>query len=357
MIAKMSRLTIFLYTFLLLLLLLFFSGILFFHGVGVKNWLIAFVQVKIFYIPISAYLFFLAFSMSLFINIVLYFIRRKQYGRLEENIRILSSENYDIPLFEKKIPHAEDDEYIPEIEKDLKKIKQKMLSMSQELQVLSSKPELVKGESKEMILQEERKRLARELHDSVSQQLFAATMMLSAVTEEADKQEISPSLYKQLKMVSGIINTSQSEMRALLLHLRPINLEGKSLKKGIEQLLVELKTKIKIDLFWEIDDVVLPTGIEDHLFRIVQELLSNTLRHAKASSLDVFLNQTNESVSLRVVDDGVGFDVNQKKLGSYGLQNICERVSGMGGSCKIISFKNKGTSIEIKIPIVKGEVG
>ncbi|MBA5819488.1 sensor histidine kinase, partial [Escherichia coli] len=72
----------------------------------------------------------------------------------------------------------------------------------------------------------------------------------------------------------SIVNESQSEMRALLLHLRPTQLEGKSLKTGIEQLLKELTTKLPIEVEWQIEDISLQKGIEDHLFRIVQELLS-----------------------------------------------------------------------------------
>lgn len=72
--------------------------------------------------------------------------------------------------------------------------------------------------------------------------------------------------------------------------------------------MVELKSKVQIAIKWEIDDVHTMSGIEDHFFRIVQELLSNTLRHAKASNLEVYLKQTFQEISLRVYDDGVGFD-------------------------------------------------
>ena len=82
----------------------------------------------------------------------------------------------------------------------------------------------------------------------------------------------------------------------------------------------------------------------------MQELLSDTLRHAKAKNLDVFLRQTPEWISLRVVDDGIGFDTNESRPGSYGLVNIRERVTGMGGTLKLLSFPNKGTIVEIKIP-------
>ena len=207
-------------------------------------------------------------------------------------------------------------------------------------------------QTKEEILEVERHRLARELHDSVSQQLFAAMMMLSALNEQAQKMELPLPQQKQLQMVSDIINASQSEMRALLLHLRPVSLEGKSLKMGIEQLLNELQSKIKIKLKWEAEEISLAPTIEDQLFRIVQELLSNTLRHAKAEELEVYLHKVGQNVLLRVIDDGVGFDTSEQNAGSYGLMNIKERVASVGGTCKIISFKGQGTSVEIKIPIV-----
>ena len=87
-------------------------------------------------------------------------------------------------------------------------------------------------------------------------------------------------------------------------------------------------------MIWDVEDVHLNSSIEDHLFRIVQELLSNTLRHAKAKELEVYLHQVDKNVLLRIVDDGVGFDMKEqsKKAGSYGLNNIRERVVGMGGS-------------------------
>jgi len=77
---------------------------------------------------------------------------------------------------------------------------------------------------------------------------------------------------KQLALVEKVINDSQSEMRALLLHLRPISLENKTLVQGIESLLKELTTKVQLSLHWELDEVTLPSTFEDHLFRIVQEV-------------------------------------------------------------------------------------
>ncbi len=201
----------------------------------------------------------------------------------------------------------------------------------------------------EMIFQE-RNRLARELHDSVSQQLFAASMLMSAINEvktPSDNWET-----KQLKMVEEMIHQSQLEMRALLLHLRPVALKGKSLQDGIKELLVELTQKVAMNINSKIEEFSVEKGIEDHLFRILQESVSNTLRHAKATLLEVLLIKRDGFIILRVTDDGIGFDVEENKAGSYGLQNMHERAVEIGGSLKIVSLKNKGTRLEVKIPIM-----
>ncbi|WP_314066901.1 sensor histidine kinase [uncultured Vagococcus sp.] len=352
MMSRLTRPLLFVYTFMFTNIILVLTLYAYFYAQRKERWLLELIEAKIFHIPFIVYIFVISLMVSFIVILTVYFVRRAQYGKIEEKIRLLATGNYDSNLFLKGIRASEDDPYITDIDKDLTKVHDNMRTMSKELQILTSRPQMVDGESKEQILREERHRLARELHDSVSQQLFAAAMMLSALQEEAVKKESPDVFQKQLDMVGSIINASQSEMRALLLHLRPITLEGKTLQKGVEQLLRELQTKIQIDMTWEIEDVTLPSGVEDHLFRIVQELLSNTLRHAKASSLEVFLKRVDQNMMLRMIDDGVGFDVDEGRVGSYGLNNIKERVTGMGGSCRIISFKGKGTSVEIRVPVL-----
>jgi two-component system, NarL family, sensor histidine kinase LiaS len=221
--------------------------------------------------------------------------------------------------------------------------------------ILSQKLANEKAEEQEKRIQEivsqERNRLARELHDSVSQQLFAASMLMSAYNETQSSKD--PSSQKQLKMVEGMIQQSQLEMRALLLHLRPVALKGKSLQEGMKELLVELTQKVPMEIQWKLEDMCLDKGIEDHLFRILQESVSNTLRHSKASSLEVLLIQRDSLVIMRIVDDGVGFSVEEAKTGSYGLQNMEERALEIGGALKIISVPDKGTRLEVKVPIVE----
>ncbi|MGE7879062.1 sensor histidine kinase [Peribacillus muralis] len=200
------------------------------------------------------------------------------------------------------------------------------------------------------IVSQERNRLARELHDSVSQQLFAASMFMSAITEsqtDSDKTEM-----KQFKIVEEMIHQSQLEMRALLLHLRPVALKGKSLQAGMKELLEELAQKVTMDIDWKVEAVTLDKGIEDHLFRILQESISNTLRHAKASSLEVLLIVRDGLIIFRITDDGIGFNTEDSKAGSYGLQNMHERAVELGGTMQLVSVPNKGTKLEVKIPLI-----
>ena len=200
------------------------------------------------------------------------------------------------------------------------------------------------------VISQERNRLARELHDSVSQQLFAASMLMSALTES--QSDVESTDQKQLKLVESMIHQSQLEMRALLLHLRPVALHDKTLQEGIQELLVELTQKVPMEITWKLEPLALDKGMEDHLFRIVQESVSNTLRHAKAKSLEVLLIKRDDLLILRVTDDGVGFSVDESKTGSYGLQNMYERAVEIGGKLKIVSVLKQGTQLEVKIPIM-----
>lgn len=224
------------------------------------------------------------------------------------------------------------------------------------LQKLSTEKAEWDEQLKRSVISEERQRLARELHDAVSQQLFAISMMTSAIQE--DTESVDDKIRKRIASVEQMAGNAQNEMRALLLHLRPATLEGKGLKEGLEALLEEFKAKQPLKIHWEIADIAgLAKGIEDHLFRIVQEAMSNVFRHSQATSVTVKLGAAGRQVFLRVIDNGVGFDMTHTKPSSYGLQSIQERANEIGGVAEIISFPDKGTQIEIKVPIIDEEKG
>lgn len=214
-----------------------------------------------------------------------------------------------------------------------------------------------KAESQAKLIQErvveERQRLARELHDSVSQQLFGASMLASSMME-IEAQNGAPS--RSLEQLERAIHQAQLEMRALLLHLRPAGLHDRTLSEGLDELLQELQQKVQLKLKWHLDSVKLSKASEDHLFRIAQETLSNTLRHAQATEMEVRLMDQPQVVIFRVQDNGVGFDSTKLKPGAYGLGNVYERAVEMGATAKVVSVPNQGTFVEVQVPKRQEEV-
>ncbi len=154
--------------------------------------------------------------------------------------------------------------------------------------------------------------------------------MMSAVNETVRKD--AHELKRQIEQVEKMIHQAQLEMRALLLHLRPIALKGKPLQQGIKDLLSELSSRLPIELTLQAENFPIEKGVEDQLFRIVQEAISNALRHAEANRIDVLLIVRDQRIILRIVDDGKGFDMETIGTGSYGLENMKERAQDLGGN-------------------------
>ncbi|HFN0026392.1 TPA: sensor histidine kinase, partial [Streptococcus pneumoniae] len=205
----------------------------------------------------------------------------------------------------------------PDLDASFKSLSGKLNLLTEALQ----KAENHSLAQEEEIIEKERKRIARDLHDTVSQELFAAHMILSGISQQALKLD-REKMQTQLQSVTAILETAQKDLRVLLLHLRPVELEQKSLIEGIQILLKELEDKSDLRVSLKQNMTKLPKKIEEHIFRILQELISNTLRHAQASCLDVYLYQTDVELQLKVVDNGIGFQLGSLDDLSYGLRNI-----------------------------------
>ena len=230
-------------------------------------------------------------------------------------------------------------------------------SLSGKLNLLPEAVQKAENQSlvkEEAIIEKERKRIARDLHDTVSQELFAAHMILSGVSQQALKLD-REKMQTQLQSVAAILETAQKDLRVLLLHLRPVELEEKSLVEGIQILLKELEDKSDLKVSLKQNVSKLPKKIEEHIFRILQELISNTLRHAQASCLDVYLYQTDVEVQLKVVDNGIGFQLGSLDDLSYGLRNIKERVEDMAGTVQLLTAPKQGLAVDIRIPLLDKE--
>ena len=238
----------------------------------------------------------------------------------------------------------------PDLDASFKSLSGKLNLLTEAVQKAENQG-LVKEEA---IIEKERKRIARDLHDTVSQELFAAHMILSGVSQQALKLD-REKMQTQLQSVAAILETAQKDLRVLLLHLRPVELEEKSLVEGIQILLKELEDKSDLEVSLKQNVSKLPKKIEEHIFRILQELISNTLRHAQASCLDVYLYQTDVELQLKVVDNGIGFQLGSLDDLSYGLRNIKERVEDMAGTVQLLTAPKQGLAVDIRIPLLDKE--
>lgn len=220
----------------------------------------------------------------------------------------------------------------------------RLQEMSSELQNLS----ITKNTEQATIIEAERNRISRELHDSVSQELFAAMMILSSVVDNPNLS--SKQIMSQTTLTLKILHEAQDEMRALLLHLRPVELADKTLSDGLNMLVAELQAKISAKISANVEEIKADKNVENNIFRMTQELLSNTLRHAKANHIDISFSQTKGTLVLIVKDDGIGFDTSVEKTASQGVKNIKERTLSLGGTVEWQSAPGLGTTVKIVIP-------
>ncbi|WP_138494280.1 HAMP domain-containing sensor histidine kinase [Paenibacillus pinistramenti] len=217
------------------------------------------------------------------------------------------------------------------------------------LQQLGEQEVTNKEQAAEKAVLEERRRLARDLHDTVSQQLFAVHMAASSLPKILEIQpERGREVMEQLIQMS---NTAQKQMRALIAQLRPMELVGKSLSEALDQWFPDycrqngLKGMIDLDLQGELSE-----AIEHQLFLIIQEAMANIVKHAGARLVSLSLQESPRQVVLSVSDDGQGFSSSVQKQGSYGLSTMRERAEKLGGTAEVISKPGAGTTIRIHIP-------
>jgi signal transduction histidine kinase len=205
-------------------------------------------------------------------------------------------------------------------------------------------------QAKQVAVLEERNRLARELHDSVTQTLYGITLYAQA----AVGQLALGNLEQVAENLREIQDTSQeilAEMRLLIYELRPPVLERVGLVGALQARLsaVEgragLKTTLKSDLAGR-----LPAAIEEGLYRIAQEALNNVLKHAHALTITVSLSQSDKLVTMEIADDGVGFEPERVKgQGGMGLPAMQERTAALGGRLAISSKPGEGARVVMEV--------
>jgi PAS domain S-box-containing protein len=198
---------------------------------------------------------------------------------------------------------------------------------------------------------EERQRLARDLHDSVTQSLYSLTLLAEASRRliEADVSQAA----RYLSDIGEIAQQSLKEMRLLVYQLRPLALEHEGLIGAVQARLDSVEKRAGIEARFLIEGNLsrLPPAIEEGLFRIAQEALNNALKHAAARSVVVRLRGEDECVTLEVADDGRGSALLTTDVrGGLGLTSIKERVAQLQGTLTLDSAPGEGTRITVEVP-------
>jgi signal transduction histidine kinase len=207
----------------------------------------------------------------------------------------------------------------------------------------------------------ERKRLAAELHDGLGQDLLVANNELQQFMQENTESR------EELKQVASLVQESIQSVREISSNLHPHHLDRLGFCAAVEAMTENIarSTGLTIQRSCDAIDRLLPKETEIHVYRIIQEALSNVVRHASAKNVSVQVKKHSDSIEITVTDDGKGFDVHEtlerrpsrlsrEGLHGFGLSSMTERVRIVGGTMKIESTPGLGTKVQVSLPIPEG---
>jgi nitrate/nitrite-specific signal transduction histidine kinase len=205
-------------------------------------------------------------------------------------------------------------------------------------------------QAQQLAVIKERNRLARDLHDSVTQALYGVTLYSEAAARQLRSGQIEMAV-DHLSEIRITAQESLGEMRLLIFELRLPMLKNEGMAAAIQARLEAVESRVGLETrFDTVGDVQLSPAVEDGLFRIAQEALNNTLRHACASSVSVCLRQDDRVVTLEIADDGIGFDPEAiQEQGGFGLRGMMERTARLGGKLRLQTSPGGGTSIRVEV--------
>ena len=215
-------------------------------------------------------------------------------------------------------------------------------------------------QAEQVAVSAERNRIARELHDSVSQALYGIALGTRTVRTLVDRQpledEVKSKLAHPLEYVLSLADAGLAEMRALIFELRPDALEKEGLVIALTKQAEAVRARHKLDMRTEFcaepPEMALP--LKEALYRVAQEALNNLIKHARARQVDVRLGCTPAAFTLEVQDDGVGFDPQAEYPGHLGLHTMRERIERFGGTLDIRSAPGAGTTVRATLPARTG---
>ncbi len=217
-------------------------------------------------------------------------------------------------------------------------------------------------EREELAAQEERSRIAREIHDGIAQSIYMLSLNLEKAAEVASAEGGSASgrsgdqkLGERLGRLVALAKETLLEVRHYIFDLKPLLSGDASLTGAIQGQIREFSivSGLPVQMEVEGEERKVSLAVASSLYRIAQEALSNVYRHAGASAIDVSLSFGGDSVSLEIRDNGRGFDFDSASVSGRGLRNMYQRASELGGRVEVTSTPGQGTSVRVKFATVE----
>ncbi len=201
----------------------------------------------------------------------------------------------------------------------------------------------------ELAIVEERHRLARDLHDSIKQQLFVMTMLVGAARAQTQAQDHQQAMLS-LDEAERITMRTHQELTALIYALRPVNVANQAFVVTFRELIARWVQSTTIEARVELlDDIAIPAAMEQTLLLVTQEALANVARHSGATVVSVAITAGANTMELGISDNGHGFALNERPDTGMGLQSMRERVAQWGGTLTLTSERT-GTMITATFP-------
>jgi two-component system, NarL family, sensor histidine kinase LiaS len=222
--------------------------------------------------------------------------------------------------------------------------------LSRELNNMAAQLEGLVQARQELATLETRNRFARDLHDSVKQQVFATSFQVAAARALIEKDTKAAEAH--LVQAEELARQAQRELNVLIGELRPAALEGKGLSSALRDYVEDWSRRAEIPAEVHVrGEREAPLEVEQALFRVAQEALANVAKHSGAGNVEVDLTYDPDSLTLRVADDGRGFDPAENPNGGFGLQSMHERLEKLGGRVEVESAPGKGTRVTCVCPL------
>lgn len=277
---------------------------------------------------------------------VAYYMGRRSERRLDQlqfAMRLAAANQWSA-----RLPSLQTDAFA-EIYRDFNGMMEKQEASMKLLRSLGEQRVMEEAPSREEAVLEERRRLARDLHDTVSQQLFALHMAASSLPKLIElNPEQGREVMRQLIVMSS---SAQKQMRGLIAQLRPLELQGKSLAEALDRWFPDYCRQNGLQGTLDLqEDAAWPEAVEHQLFLIIQEAMANVVKHASATEVSLVLGETDSRISLQIEDNGAGFRTEGIRTGGYGLSTMRERAQKLGGDAEVVTKPGAGTRVRVSFP-------